>query len=101
MTDHCADTNSFGRAGSGFRSAEVSYREMVARATYAVVHRIADAHRAWARRRAAVKALNYLSTLDDRHLADIGLSRSELTIAGLRLAAEKRDSAHFMTGYRP
>ena len=98
MTDHCADTNGFGRVGSGFRPAEVTLKEMVARGTYEVVRWIADLHDQWSRRRQAMKALNYLRTLDDRHLADIGLSRSELTVAGLEKAAEKRESARFATG---
>ncbi len=89
MTDYCANANGFGRVETGFRPAEVSYKEIVARGTYGVVRWIADLHGQWRRHRQAVMALDYLRTLDDRSLADIGLSRSELTIAGLNMAAER------------
>jgi len=44
----------------------------------------------WREQRKMELALAELRTMSDAHLADIGLSRSQLTTEGLSLAAERR-----------
>lgn len=82
------------------RTAELSHAEMVARGAYRVIAWLDRAGRAWAAHRRRMRDLDHLCQLDDRHLADIGLSRSDLTCEGLADAARRRTSAAGRIGGR-
>ena len=97
MTDHFAQTNGV-RASTVLPSAEVTFAEMVARGAYCFVSWVERMYRRWREHRQAVKALNHLRQLDDRHLADMGLRRDDLTVAGLETASTRRNAAYFTVG---
>ena len=99
MTDYCLEARSFGRVGCSSAS-EVTYAEMVARGVYRAVAWAADAYHSWTEHRRAMKALDSLEKLDDRQLAEIGISRRDLTVAALALAATKDNRARVTMGYR-
>lgn len=67
--------------------------DLFARGTYSVVKWIDGVWHAAAAAHRQRRDLKYLSTLDDYHLADIGLTRSDLTSDGLAEAARQRDAA--------
>ena len=90
MTDCCVENMHDHRAAGLFGAREVTYADMVARAAYRAVMRVAEACEAWDRHRRTRQALDRLERLDDRHLADIGLSRQALTAHGLAMAAAER-----------
>lgn len=100
MTDCSVDVGRPERAGNRFGAVEVSYADMVARSAYRAVAWVVDTYRDWIDHRRTLKALDSLEKLDDRHLADLGLTRQDLTISGLALAAAKRNRAHATMGYQ-
>ena len=100
MTDCCMETIRFDRQGRMLGGAEVNYADMIARGTYRVVAWAARAYGDRTARRRAMKALDRLEALDDRHLADIGLRRDDLTLVGLATAAAERNRARATAGYQ-
>ena len=100
MTDCSVEAQGFGRAGNRFGASEVSYADMVARGAYRAVVRVVDTYRDWVDHRQAMKALDSLEKLDDRQLADLGITRQDLTVAGAALAAAKRNGTHATMGYQ-
>ena len=86
--------------GSTTSASEVSYADMVARGVYRAVAWAADAYRDWTEHRRAMKALDVLERLDDRQLAELGITRRDLTFAALAMSAAKRNQARATMGYQ-
>lgn len=93
MTACCTHDDLFARGGKTFAGAEVTLAQMISRGTYTVVSLIEAMHRRWTERTRTEQTLHTLRGLDDRHLADIGLGRDDLTEDGLAEAAARRDLA--------
>lgn len=100
MTDCSVEVGRLERAGNRFGDVEVSYADMVARGAYRAVVWVVNTYRDWIDHRRAMKALDTLEKLDDRQLADLGITRQDLTVADLALAAAKRNRAHATMGYQ-
>jgi len=100
MTDCCMETQGTGRMRTLFPPTGTSYAEMISRGAHTVVGWAERVYRRWNEHRKMMKALDCLCRLDDQHLADIGLSRDDLTVEGLATAAAKRNQAHATMGHR-
>ena len=100
MTDYCMEARSFGRAEHRFGASEVTYAEMVARGAYRAVAWVADAYHDWTEHRRAMKALDALERLDDRQLAELGITRRDLTVAALAMSAAKHNQSRATMGYQ-
>jgi len=100
MTDSCATTNGVGRGGRCFAASEVTFFDMVATAAYRMVGAVETALQRYSARIGTMRALDRLQRLDDRHLADMGISREDLTLEGLAEAAARRERAIVATGHR-
>lgn len=100
MTDCCLDATRFGGTRTAVGASEVTYADMLARAVYRVVDRVASAFRDRFDRRRTMKALDDLERLDDRQLAELGISRADLAIAALEITAAKRRRAYATMGYQ-
>jgi len=100
MTECCATTNNVGRGGRGFAASEVTFFDMVATAAYRMVGSVETVLHRYSARIGTMRALDRLQQLDDRHLADMGISREDLTVEGLTEAAARREQAIVAMGHR-
>jgi len=100
MTECCTNTFNAQSVGGGFATSEVTLFDMVATAAYCTVTVVETAWRRYSAHRKTIRALDTLERLDDRHLADMGISREDLTIEGLAEAAAKREQAIASMGNR-
>ncbi len=91
MTECGATTNNVGHVGGGFAASEVTFFDMVATAAYRMVGVVETALQRYSTRVSTMWALDRLQQLDDRHLADMGISREDLTVEGLVEAAARRE----------
>jgi len=81
-------------------TAAVTLADMISRAAYSAVGAVETAIRHVGTAYASTRVLERLAKLDDSRLADIGLSRDDLTHDRLAAAAERRDLAAATVGGR-
>jgi len=100
MTECCVNPDKVGSASGGFTAAEVTVFDMISTAAYRMVAAIEAAVRRYNEHASTMRALDRLQRLDDRHLADMGISREDLTVEGLAEAAARREHAIVTMGNR-
>jgi len=100
MTECCTDTFNVNYSGGRFAASKVTLFDLVATAAYRMVGVVEAALQRYSAHRNTMQALDALDRLDDRHLADIGISRADLTVEGLAAAAAKRELSIATMGNR-
>lgn len=95
MTVDCTASFNTEHAGGGFSAFQVTFFDLFATAAYRMVAMVETALQNYTAHRGAMQVRDTLERLNDHYLADIGISREDLTVEGLLRPLRHLASSNF------